>query len=59
MTRAMILCLVLAGCVGQPATNGACLAYGAQRATMPPLGTEALDEWVAVLDTAMTGACFP
>lgn len=59
MTRPLLLCLILAGCAAPPASDGGCLAYGAQRATMPPLGTSALDDWVAVTDTAMTGACAP
>lgn len=58
MTRTLLLLLALAGCV-QPANDEGCLAYGSQRATMPPLGMSPLDEWVAVLDSAMTGACFP
>ena len=58
MIRAALLCLALAGCVA-PASDGGCLAYGAQRADMPALGMSQLDDWVAVLDSAMTEACFP
>ncbi len=58
MIRAAILCLTLAGCVS-PASDGGCLTYGAQRSDMPALGMSPLDDWVAVLDSAMTEACIP
>lgn len=60
MIRAAFLILTLSAstCVA-PVSDGGCLAYGAQRGTMPPLGMSPLDDWVAVLDTSMTGACFP
>lgn len=56
MTRTVIVCLTIAGCAA-PVSDGGCLAYGAQRATMPPLAMAPVDAWVAVLDTAMTAAC--
>jgi hypothetical protein len=34
-----------------------CTTYGQQRLSIPVLGTDALSQWVARLDTAMTGAC--
>ncbi len=58
MTRALLLCLALAGCV-QTVPGDACLVYGSQRATMPPLGMDPLSEWTAVTDSALTAACFP
>lgn len=58
MTRSLLLCLALAGCV-QTVPGDACLVYGQQRATMPPLGMDPLSEWTAVLDSSMTGACHP
>ena len=59
MTRALLLCLALAGCVQAAPGDAGCIAYGAQRATMPPLGTDPLSEWAAVTDSALTAACFP
>lgn len=59
MIRALLLCLVLAACGHQPTPEAACEVYGQHRADMPALGMSALDEWVATLDSAMTGACFP
>lgn len=59
MTRALLLLLALAGCAPPPQSDAGCLAYGAQRATMPPLGMSDLDAWVATLDSALTAACFP
>lgn len=58
MTRAVLLLLALAGCA-QTTPEAACLVYAQQRATMPPLGMSALDEWVSVTDSALTAACFP
>ena len=59
MTRSLLLCLALAGCVQTVPGDAGCLAYGTQRATMPPLGMDPLSEWTAVLDSSMTGACHP
>lgn len=58
MTRALLLCLALAGCV-QTTPEAACSVYAQQRATMPPLGMDPLAEWVSVTDSALTAACFP
>lgn len=58
MTRALLLlALALAGCVQTVPGDAGCMVYAQQRATMPPLGMDPLDEWVAVLDSSMTGAC--
>lgn len=46
--------LLLAGCVQ---SGEGCQTYGMQRASMPPLGTDAVSVWVATTDTAMTRAC--
>jgi ABC-type uncharacterized transport system auxiliary subunit len=57
MTRfalTVALCASLAGCV---AGDAGCATYGLQRPSMPPLSNDAAGRWVAVLDTAMTGAC--
>ena len=59
MTRALLLALALAGCVQTVPGDAGCLAYGTQRATMPPLGMDPLSEWTAVTDSALTAACFP
>ena len=47
--------LALAACT--PATDAGCATYGLQRPVMPPLPDDALGAWVAVTDSAMTGAC--
>ncbi|MGL6208709.1 MAG: hypothetical protein ACRC14_02625 [Paracoccaceae bacterium] len=55
--RAVALFLVLTACAGAVVVDVGCATYGDLRASMPPLGMSALDEWVARLDSAMTGAC--
>jgi hypothetical protein len=56
--RALILTLALSGCVATASPDAGCAAYGEARATMPrPLVDEPLPQWVAALDSRMTGAC--
>jgi hypothetical protein len=58
--KAALLCALLGGCVSAPVSGDAgCRTYGFQRASMPTLGADAVSEWVAVMDSAMTGACRP
>ena len=54
-TPRFIACFILGACA--PAISAGCLTYEAQRSPMPPLGTDAVSEWVAVTDTALTEAC--
>lgn len=49
--------LILTACAAAVAIDAGCTAYGEARLTMPPLGTDPLSEWVAILDTRMTRAC--
>ncbi len=50
--------LVAQSCTTTVVADAGCAVYGAQRAQMPrPLGEGALAVWVAVTDSAMTGAC--
>lgn len=51
----LMLILMLAGCVASP--DAGCTTYGMQRPSMPDLPDDPLGAWVAVTDTAMTGAC--
>lgn len=56
--RGFALCLVLTACAAGAIVDAGCNAYGEMRLTMPrPLGEGPLAEWVAVLDSRMTGAC--
>lgn len=55
--RALMICLMLGGCVSAAATDSGCATYGAQRPSMPPLGLDALSRWVDVTDGAMTATC--
>lgn len=54
--RALLICLMLGGCVSA-ASDAGCATYGAQRPSMPPLGLDALSRWVDVADGAMTATC--
>jgi len=47
--------LALTACT--PTGDAGCVAYAMQRPSMPPLSDDALGAWVAVTDTALTGAC--
>lgn len=51
--KAVAVFVALAGCV----SGEGCQTYALQRAEMPPLPETELGAWVAVTDTAMTGAC--
>jgi hypothetical protein len=55
--RAVALFLVLTFCAASVVVDVGCNAYGDARATMPPLGGDAVSAWVAMLDSAMTAAC--
>jgi hypothetical protein len=54
-----LLCFALSACVAPTSPDAGCRAYGEQRVYMPPLGSDAVSEWVATTDSAMTGACRP
>lgn len=57
MKRVLVLCLFTAACAAA-AIDAGCSAYGEMRLSMPrPLGAGPLAEWVARLDSRMTGAC--
>lgn len=47
--------LALMACT--PAGDAGCATYGLRRPSMPDLPADPLGEWVAVTDSAMTGAC--
>lgn len=49
--------LLLTACAGAVAIGAGCSTYGTLRLSMPPLGADAVSEWVSVLDAAMTRAC--
>lgn len=54
-----VLALALTACApGTIVEDKGCKAYGESRAPMPPLGEDALGNWVADLDEAMTKVCF-
>lgn len=55
--RAVALFLVLTACAASVVVDRGCAAYGEARATMPPLGGDAVSAWVAMLDSSMTRAC--
>lgn len=57
--RAVALFLILTACAGAVTVtvDVGCNAYGEARATMPPLGLDAVSAWVAMLDASMTKAC--
>ena len=55
--RAVALFLVLTACAAAVVVDRGCAAYGEARVTMPPLGTDDLSAWVAMLDTSMTRVC--
>ena len=55
--RAVALFLVLTACAASVVVDVGRNAYGDARATMPPLGGDAVSAWVAMLDSAMTAAC--
>lgn len=55
--RAVALFLVLTACAASVVVDVGCNAYGDARATMPPLGGDAVSAWVAMLDSSMTRAC--
>ena len=60
MTRApqALALLVLSACtMAMPSAEAGCRVYGEQRRDMPRLGTDAVSGWVAVTDSAMSGAC--
>lgn len=58
MTRILALTLALSGCVAAVSPDAGCAAYGEARTTMPrPLGEGLLPQWVATLDSRMTGTC--
>jgi hypothetical protein len=57
-TRAVALFLALTACAAAVVVDVGCNAYADARALMPPLGTDAVSEWVATtLDGGMTRAC--
>lgn len=51
-----IILLALGACAPVLADSG-CNVYGNARLSMPPLGTDPVSQWVAVVDSGMTGAC--
>lgn len=55
--RAVLAFLMLTACAAALAVGVGCSTYAEMRLTMPPLGTDALSAWVAILDSRMTGAC--
>ena len=55
--RAVALFLALTACAAAIVVDRGCAAYGEARVTMPPLGTDDLSAWVAMLDTSMTRVC--
>lgn len=55
--KGLIAFLALTACAGAIAIGAGCQTYGNLRLSMPELGTDPVSEWVAVLDSAMTGAC--
>lgn len=55
--RALILFVFCTACAASVVVDVGCNAYGDARATMPPLGGDAVSAWVAMLDSAMTAAC--
>ena len=55
--RAVALFFVLTACAAAVVVDAGCSAYGDARATMPPLGTDDVSAWVAMLDTSMTRVC--
>lgn len=55
--RAVALFLAVTACAAAVVVDSGCAAYGDARATMPPLGDDALSAWVAMTDSAMTRVC--
>ena len=55
--RGLVVFLVLTACAGAVVIDAGCSRYAEARLTLPTLGTDAVSQWVAVLDGAMTGAC--
>lgn len=54
----IVVGMIVASCTPTVVADAGCATYGAQRAQMPrPLGEGPLASWVAVTDSAMTGAC--
>ena len=55
--RAVALFLTLTACAAAVVVDRGCAAYGEARVTMPPLGTDDLSAWVAMLDNSLTRVC--
>lgn len=55
--RAALLFLALTACAAALPEGKGCATYSIQRADMPALSDDAVSRWVAVMDSAMTGAC--
>ncbi len=55
--QGFLLCLALTACAAAVALDAGCTAYGEARLSMPALGADPLSQWVAELDSRMTGAC--
>lgn len=55
--RAVALFLTLTACAGAVVVDVGCNAYAEARSQRPTLGTDAVSQWVATLDSSMTKAC--
>lgn len=57
--RGVFAFLILTACAGATviAIDAGCDRYGELRTDMPTLGDDAVSQWVAVLDSAMTKTC--
>lgn len=54
----IVVGMIVSACAPTVIADAGCATYSAQRAQMPrPLGEGSLAAWVAVTDSAMTGAC--
>lgn len=53
----IFLVLALGALAACSTPEAGCLIYGQHRNDIPPLGTDAVSQWVDILDGAMTGGC--
>jgi hypothetical protein len=55
--KPVLLFLVLTACAAAVVIDAGCDRYSELRLTVPPLGTDPVSAWVAILDSAMTRTC--
>jgi len=55
--KGFALCAVLTACAAATVLDAGCTAYGEMRGTMPLLSADPVSQWVAMVDSRMTGVC--